>query len=151
MKGIRHVFLRECKTHKAKIKIGHKWQCRRKEIEVPEQKTDIDLFFGFHELGHYVLHRFDKRNYDDLLTRIQIEQEADAWANERMKEYGYPAMASMPTYALISLYLYEGGSMPPYITEIEDRFITLFKVINGHPFELFAQFISNLPMHPTVY
>lgn len=151
MKGIKHIFLRECKASKVKIKIGPRWQCRWEELEVPEQKTEMDLFFGFHELGHYRLHKNDKRNYDDLLQRIVIEIEADEWANDKMKEYGFKSFLNMNTLALIALYLYEGNQLYSYDIEIQDRFIILYRTIDGNRYEIFSQFVSNLPIHPVIY
>lgn len=151
MKGIKHIFSRECKKHNVKILIGKLWQCKWDSIVVPEQKTDLDLFIGFHELGHCVLHKGDKRNYDDLMHRIEIEIEADNWANEQMNAHGYKSQNNDATLGLIALYIYQGGEYLPYEIKQENRFIVLYKIVGGNKFEIFSQFISNLPMHPTVY
>lgn len=151
MKGIKHIFLRECRNAGVAIKIGPRWQCRWKELEVPSQKTKVDLFYGFHELGHYWIHRQDKRDYDDLRMRIDIEIEADEWANNKMKEYGFNTFINNGTLGLIALYLYEGNEMSPYSICVSDRFITLYKKIDNRHYEVLCTFVSQLPMHPTTY
>lgn len=89
MKGFKHSFIRECKKYGIAIQVGKLWQCRWDKIIVPEQDTHQNIFYGFHELAHAVLHKDDARDYDDLKQRIDIELEADRWAYERMKHYGY--------------------------------------------------------------
>ena len=147
MKGIKHFFLRECKEHGVSVKVGNKWQCHGDNIVVPEQKTDQDVFFGFHELAHAVLHKDDKRNYDDLKSRIDIELEADKWAHERMQFHKTPCKINIATLGLIALYLHEGGTMENYSIKLENRFVILYYF----GFELYSNFISNLPVHPPLY
>lgn len=147
MKGFRHIFVRECKRHDVQIRVGNLWKCHYDYIVVPEQKCDFHLFVGFHELAHVILHKGDKRNYDDLKQRIEIEQEADSMANAKMKEYGYAHQLNQSTSGLIALYLHRGGDMPTYNIEIDGHFIVLYR----HGFEIFSNFLSQLPMHPCTY
>lgn len=152
MKGIKHLFSREVRFYGVKIEIGAKYQCnfKKKTIVVPVQKDDFAVFVGFHELAHYVLHRGDKRNYDDLLARIEIEQEADYWANSKMTEYGYKTQCNNSTLGLIALFVYQGGEYQDFEVEIDGRSIGLFR--KGFPeIEIWGNFLSNLPLHPSPY
>ena len=149
MKGIKTIFTREAKARNIQIEIGNKWQAFGNRIVVPVQNNELNLFYGFHEMAHCELHcgKLDGRNYDDLRQRIEIEQEADNWANEIMKSYGYGYNINTATLGLISLYLYRGGKLDTYSFECEDRFIILYR----HGFEIFSHFVSQLPMHPCAY
>ena len=118
MKGVKHFFLRICKDNGVKINIGDKWHCsfrdKKPVITIPEQKTNLDIFLGFHELAHAILHKNDKRDYDDLLSRIQIECEADNLANKYMRENGLETVSNNYTLGLIALYLFEGNEYLNY-------------------------------------
>jgi hypothetical protein len=152
MKGLKHFFLRECKDHNVSVSIGPKWYCSFREnktkIVVPPQTSDLNLFFGFHELGHALLHRKDSRDYDNLQERIEMELEADTFAANMFRKYdlGTPPINNA-TLGLIVLLLLEGSEMKGYSVTIKnERFVILKKF----GFELFSQFISNLPMHPVI-
>lgn len=150
MNKLKYYFLDECKNFGVTPIIGDRWQCifSKKSIIVPTQKTKKDIFIGFHELGHYVLHNGDKRNYDDLLDRINIELEADEYAFKKCKEYDIKHNElNSATMGLIALYLYQGNNLDSYSIECDEWFITLYK--NGS--EVFGQFINNLPLHPSIY
>ncbi len=155
MKGLKHCFTHECRTAGVKVRIGKKWQCNfssgKPVIEVPEQNSVENIFYGFHELGHAVLHKNEKRDYSDLKQRIAIEQEADKFAWDMMREYklGWQKLGigilNNYTHGLIALYLIQGGEMPPYSAHVDEE---NFVILKKSGFEIFSHFTSMLPMHP---
>lgn len=152
MKGIKHYFSRECKKANVSIVVGEKWCCRfksggrnRAEITVPAQTSDQNIFFGFHELGHAMLHGGrTQKEYDNLLCRIEMEREADGFAWEMCAKYGVKTSANNSTMGLIALHLAQGGTYQDFSVEVDDNFVTLKRFGT----EIFSNFFGNLPMHP---
>lgn len=150
MKGLRHFFSRLCKEEGVKVVVGNRWHCnfqhRKPVITVPEQYTEIDIFYGLHELAHAILHKDDSRSYDDLAERIEIEMEADGQANAWMLANGLSHQANNYTLGLIARLLLEGGEVDTYSIESQGSFV----ILNRFGIEIFSQFESNLPIHPAI-
>lgn len=134
-------FLHEASKWNVNVVFENDFYCVNNTISIPTINNALHVFIAFHELSHFIMHTDDKRDYNNVLTKIQIELEADNYANSFMKKHHLKCINNPATSSLIAKYLMNGNKIPSYKIEIEcDRFVILYK--NNR--EIFSQCISNL-------